>query len=149
LDGVGGRADRLAVGGDVPPELPDWLETIGQENVRTLSVMLLIDLLSMERDAARADEIAHDMAALGEDLLMAGAYEDTRSVTRALASRAASAGIGAAACRDALDKLGSSNALRETAAVLGDIDEDMLAVVGDIITTIGPASIESLKAVLA
>jgi HEAT repeat protein len=147
LDGVGGRADRLATG-DLPPELPAWMLSLGQENVRTLSVMLLVDLLTIERDADRAGEIAHDMAALAEDLLMSGAYDDARAVTRALADRAASTAIGHDACRQALDRLGESTAMRETALLLGDIDVQTLETLSGMVTTIGPSSIEALKSVL-
>ncbi len=147
LDGVGGRADRLATG-DLPPELPAWMLSLGQENVRTLSVMLLVDLLTIERDADRAGEIAHDMAALAEDLLMSGAYDDARAVSRALADRAASTAIGHDACRQALDRLGESTAMRDTALLLGDIDVQTLETLSGMVATIGPSSIEALKSVL-
>ena len=52
LDGVGGRAERLAAV-DLPPELDEWMETLGQSNVRTLSVTMLIDMLTLEREEAR------------------------------------------------------------------------------------------------
>ena len=147
LDSVGGRADQLAAG-DLPPELPEWMQSLGQENVRTLSVMLLIDLLTIEPDADRAGELAHDMAALAEDLLMSGAYDDARAITRALADRAASTGIGRDACRQALDRLGESTAMRETALLLGDIDVQTLETLSALVTTIGPSSVEALKSVL-
>jgi len=80
--------------------------------VRTLSVRMLIDLLTIETEAGRAEDIARDMEALAEDLLMAGAYADTQTVTAALAERAASrSGIGRDACRLALDTLGESLAM--------------------------------------
>jgi HEAT repeat protein len=149
LDGVGGRAERIATG-DLPPELPEWMDSLGQDSVRTLSVILLIDLLTIERDAARAADIADDMEALAEDLLMSGAYDDARAVTKALADRAGEAGaIGSDACREALDRLGESNAMRETAALLGDIDETGWEAVRAVVTTIGPSSIEALKPVVA
>jgi HEAT repeat protein len=147
LDGVGGRADRLAAG-EIPPELAEMVDTLGQENVRSLSVMLLIDLLTIETEAARAEEIAHDMAALAEDLLMSGAYADARAVTDALGARAASTKIGRDACRLALDRLGESIAMRETALLLGDLDAPELATASAIVSTIGPASIEGLKPLL-
>lgn len=147
LDGVGARADRLAAG-EISPELAEMVETLGQDNVRSLSVMLLIDLLTIETEAPRAEEIAHDMAALAEDLLMSGAYADARAVTGALGARAASTKIGRDACRLALDRLGESIAMRETALLLGDLDAPQLATVGAIVSTIGPASIEALKPLL-
>ena len=67
------------------------------------------------------------MAALAEDLLMSGAYDDALTVTRALQTRAATPqAIGRDACRQALDQLGESLAMRETAALIGDVDEDEL-----------------------
>jgi HEAT repeat protein len=149
LDNVGGRAERLAGGADLPPELAEWVDTLGQENVRSLSVMLLIDLLSIEHDAGRAAEIAHDMAALAEDLLLSGAYEDARVVTRALGERADAAGaIGHAACREALDRLGESVAMRETALLLGDVEPSELEKIQAIVKVVGPSSIEALKPML-
>ena len=147
LDGVGARADRLAAGEISAGARRDG-ETLGQDNVRSLSVMLLIDLLTIETEAPRAEEIAHDMAALAEDLLMSGAYADARAVTGALGARAASTKIGRDACRLALDRLGESIAMRETALLLGDLDAPQLATVGAIVSTIGPASIEALKPLL-
>jgi HEAT repeat protein len=144
LDGVGDRAERLA-GGDLPPELAAWVDTLGQDNVRSLSVMLLIDLLTIETEAERAEEIAHDMTALAEDLLLSGAYEDARVVTRALGDRAGSSAIGRDACRLALDRLGESIAMRETALLLGDLDAPELTTIATVVAIIGPASIEALK----
>src|SRR4029077_9891338 len=101
LDGVGGRAERLAAL-DRPPELGEWLLSLGQENVRTLSVTLLIDLLTIERDEARAATIADDMGALAEDLLLAGAYADAKTVIRELTMRGGQTrAIGRDACRRA------------------------------------------------
>ena len=122
LDGVGGRAERMAAA-DLPPELPAWMETLGQDSVRALSVTLLIDLLTLERDATRAAAIAEDMEALAEDLLMSGAYDDARTVTAALAARSrAPSALGRDACRQALDRLAESLAMLDTAALLGDVD---------------------------
>jgi hypothetical protein len=149
LDGVGNRAERMAVA-DLPPELPEWMESLGQESVRTLSVALLIDLLTIERDAARAADIATDMEALAEDLLMSGAYADARAVTKSLGDRATTTGaIGRDACRHALDRLGESLALLETAAVIGDVEDDAWEPIRGIIQSVGPAGIEALKPVAA
>ena len=148
LDGMGGRAERLAAT-DLPPELNAWMDTLGQENVRTLSVTLLIDLLSLEEDNARASDIAHDMEALAEDLLMSGAYADATVVTSALAERAARAGaVGREGCRLAIDQLGESLAMRETASLIGDVDEQAWQSIRELIARVGPSSIEALKSLL-
>ena len=149
LDGVGGRAERMA-SIDLPEELSEWMDSLGQQSVRTLSVLMLIDLLTIETDADRAGGIAQDMEALAEDLLMAGAYDDTQAVTQALADRAGSAaGIGRDACRLALDTLGESLAMLETAAVLGEVDDSGWEAIRAVMQIIGPPGIEALKPVVA
>lgn len=151
LDNVGGRAERMAAG-DLPPELPDWMATLGQASVRSLSVLLLIDLLALERDPERAASIASDMAALAEDLVLSGAYADARSVVRALAERAqatSGSGGGRDACRAALDRFGESTAMREAAQLIGDLDEPDWQVLRDVMETTGPSTIEVLKPIVA
>jgi len=148
LDGVGGRAERMAAA-DLPPEHEEWLASLGQANVRSLSVRMLIDLLTIEQDATRASQIAEDMEALGEDLLMSGAYDDALTVTQALSKRAATpGGMGRDACRHALDRLGESLAMRETGALIGDVEEADWEAIKSVVTAIGPPSIEALKAVV-
>lgn len=147
LDGVGGRAEKMAVV-DLPPELPDWMESLGQASVRKLSVTMLIDLLTIERDATRAGEIADDMVALSEDLLMSGSYDDAKAVTGALAARAGSKAVGRDAARRALDQLGESLAMRETAGLLGDIEDAGWTTVAEIFRTVGASTVEALKPVI-
>ena len=149
LDGVGGRAERMSAV-DLPPELPEWMESLGQSSVRGLSVQMLIDLFTLEREPKRADEMAADMSALAEDLLMSGAYDDTLTVTLALKRRAsAPKAIGRDACRLALDQLGESLAMRESVALIGDVDEENWAAMKAVIASIGVSSVEALKSVIA
>ena len=147
LDGVGGRAETMAIV-DLPPELPDWMDSLGQANVRKLSVIMLIDLLTIERDPVRASQIADDMVALSEDLLMSGAYDDAKAVIGALAARAGSRDVGRDAARGALDQLGESLALRETAALLGDVDEAGWRDIADVFRLVGVSTVEALKPVI-
>jgi len=149
LDGVGGRAERMSVV-DLPADLPEWIESLGQASVRALSVTLLIDLFTLEQDPDRGAEIAADLEALAEDLLMSGSYEDALTVTRALQVRGKTAGsIGQDASRLALDRLGESLAMRETVALIGDVDDAGWAVIKAVIEAIGVASVEALKAAVS
>ena len=149
LDGVSGRAERLATG-DLPPELPEWLESLGQASVRALSVTMLIDLFTLEQDPARAAEMAPDLAALAEDLLMSGAYDDAVIVMRALQTRAATPqSIAREASRYALDQLGESLAMREAVALAGDLDDDSWNTIKALVETVGVFSVEALKPVVA
>ena len=149
LDGVGGRAERMSAV-DLPPDLPEWMESLGQASVRVLSVTMLIDLFNLEQDPERAQEMAPDMSALAEDLLMSGSYDDALTVTRAMRARAATPkAIGREACRHALDQLGESLAMRESAALIGDVDDTGWQALKEVITTVGAASVEALKPIVA
>jgi HEAT repeat protein len=150
LDGVGARAETMAAM-ELPPELPDWIESLGQESVRQLSAQMLIDLFALETSASRAGEIANDMEALAEDLLMSGAYDGALRVVKEMARRAATKGaaIGQDASRQALDRLGDSLALRETVALIGDVDDEGWKAMRGVIAAIGVASVDALKPVVA
>src|SRR5437868_7720371 len=56
LEGAVGRSEMFAAR-DLPPELPEWVESLQQDNVRSLSVLLITDLLRIETTEARATEI--------------------------------------------------------------------------------------------
>ena len=149
LDGVGSRAERMAAV-PLPPELSEWMDSLGQNNVRALSVRMLIDLFTIEPEAARAAQIAADMEALTEDLLMSGAYVDALTVLRALQQRAATPkSLGQDASRQALDRLGESLAMRETVALVGDVDDAAWDEIRAVIDAIGVSTIEALKPVIA
>src|SRR5262249_57875327 len=101
---------------DVPPDLLELIDTLGQDNVRRLSATLLIDLLTLERNPARAPELARDVAALAEDLLLAGDYESALAVATALQTRAADpAAITSQASRAGLHRMGATAAVHQNA----------------------------------
>jgi HEAT repeat protein len=144
LDQVGARAEQMA--SDVPQELVEMLDTLGQDNVRRLSVRLLIDLLKLERDPVRAPEVANDVAALAEDLFLAGDYESVLAVVTALQEQAAdSTAIASAGSRIALDGIVNTVPFVETAELIGDMEDAEAACFTDICARIGPAATDALK----
>jgi hypothetical protein len=144
LDGAGGRSEEAARK-DVPEEMPEWLESLGQQNVRKLSVLLVTDLLKLERDQARAGEIANDLTALAEDLLMSGDYRDARDVAAALDEAAGNRTfVARAACREALTSLGDSLAMHETVAMLSDVEKDHLPFFAETCLLSGPPVVGTL-----
>jgi hypothetical protein len=144
LDQIGVRADAMA--GDIPEELVALVETLGQDNVRRLSVTLLVDLLKLEKNAERAPELARDVAALGEDLLLAGDYPSALVVTRALAEQVRSPGaVASAGSRVALDALVGTSAFHETVELLGEMTPEDAACFADICAAAGPAATDALR----
>lgn len=144
LDQVGARAERMAA--DVPPELAALVETLGQDNVRRLSVRLLIDLLKLERDPQRAPELANDVAALAEDLLLAGDYDSALAVVAALQEEAAQAtAVTSESSRVALDGIAGTLAFREAAGLLDEMSAAEAAQFAAICSRIGPAAADALR----
>lgn len=138
LDMAGERAARMA-GAEAPPEWNAWMESLGEESVRTLSALLLVDLLKLETDPAAMEALAADLGALAEDLLMAGDFSNAAIVVNALHER------GGDACRKALDTIGASTALADAGLLLADLDAAALAHLTQIANAIGPPSVEGLR----
>jgi hypothetical protein len=144
LDGAAARGDHVAIK-DLPEEMPEWAGSLGQQNVRKLSVVLIIDLLKLESDGARAAEIAEDMTALAEDLLMAGDYVDARDVANALNEAANNTKfVSPGACREALSHLATSAAMHEAVAMIGDMDSEPLGIFTEICRLVGMPVVDVL-----
>jgi hypothetical protein len=149
LAGAGERSEMLAYR-EVPPEWAEWVDTLKQDNVRKLSVLLITDLLRIEDNAERAAEIANDMVPLAEDLLLSGAFDDVVVVAKALRDCAdGDQAIAPAACRAALTTIAESAAMLEAAALLADLDDASYGVFTEACATIGPAVVKSLLPLLA
>jgi len=130
----------------VPEDLVELVETLGQDNVRRLSVRLVIDLLRLERDPQRAPELARDVAALAEDLFLAGDYESALTVVKALQEHAGDAkSIAKEGSRLALDGLVNTVAFVETTELLGEMSDAEAARFTDICATIGAAATDALR----
>jgi HEAT repeat protein len=147
LDTVGARAETMAAT-DLPEELVGLIDTLGQDNVRRLSVILLIDLLTLERDPQRAPDLARDVAALCEDLLMAGDYASAVLVTRALAEQTSPGAVAGTGSRIALDSLVETPAFREAVEMFGDMTPEEARLFADICSAIGPPSTDALRVLL-
>lgn len=148
LDQAGARAATMAA--DVPDDLAALVDTLGQDNVRRLSVTLLVDLLTLERDTARAPELARDVAALGEDLLLAGDYASALTVTTALSEQAATPGaVTQSGSRAALDGLVETVAFHETVDLLADMTAQDAQLFAGICAAIGPAATDALRDLVA
>ena len=130
---------------DLPPETGEWVATLGQENVRRLSVTLLIDLLNLERDPKRAPQLADDVASLAEDLLMGGEYALALEVVEALAARVADrAAVTSTPSRVALDHLAASVATREAAELIEQMSDEEAGTFAEICGAIGSAAVTAL-----
>jgi HEAT repeat protein len=148
LAGAGERGDMLAIR-DLPPEWAEWVDTLKQDNVRSLSVLLITDLLRIEENADRATDIANDMVALAEDLLLSGAFDDVLVVAKALRDGAVrQTAIAPAACRASMTAIGESGAMHEATALLEELDEPSARLFAECCATLGPAAVKGLSPAL-
>ncbi len=148
LEGVGGRAEMTSARG-LPPEMDEWMATLGQDNVRQLSVMLVCDLLRNETNPTLAAQIAGDLAGLAEDLLLSGDFAATVTVARELQSATGRPEPPvAAAARSALHGLGESPALVEAASLLGELDDAGCGPFREICRAIGANAVTALRRLL-
>lgn len=144
MDQAASRAADLAKRG-LPPELDEWLATLGGNSVRRLSGQLLIDLLRNETVAGRMTDTAKDMGAFVEELLLAGAYgECVPVIEELLAAITRKPAIAPDACRGAIDGVGVSSALLEAASTLGEQAADEFASFEKLIRAIGPSAVPAL-----
>lgn len=143
LDGVGDRAEMLARRG-LPPELSEWIESLRPDNVRSLSVRLISDLLRIEDDAERAAEVIRDMGALLEDLFLAGDFPNAVLLLRDI-RQASERPLTATAARSTLTAVGTSAALRDTAALLADLDAAGVSLFTECCELMGPTAIDALS----
>jgi hypothetical protein len=132
---VSSRGAVSRIGDDVA----ELLRTLEQDNIRRLSVTLLIDLLAFEVDRSRAAELVSEATVLGEDLLLAGDYDGAREVIRALARHAADPRSAAyEAARVALDGLATTVAFPEAAEWASGTERREAAVFAGLSRRIGP-----------
>jgi HEAT repeat protein len=144
MDEAAARAAELAARG-LPPEIDEWLETLGSESVRRLSGQLLIDLLRNETVPGRMTDTARDMGAFVEELLLAGAFAECQPVVDELiAATTRQPAIAPDACRQAVDAIGASTAFAETASSLADQSPEEFAVFEQLARTIGAATVPAL-----
>ncbi len=146
MDQATSRAAELAARG-LPPELDEWLETLGHDSVRRLSGQLLIDLLRNETVPGRQAETARDMAAFVEELLLAGVYGECVPVIQELvAATTRVPAIAPDACRKAVETVGASAALAEAAGTLGDQSAEEYTAFAKLIKVLGPSTVAAVIA---
>jgi len=144
MDQAGSRAADLAARG-LPPEIDEWLETLGGDSVRRLSGQLLIDLLRNETVPGRMSETAKDMGAFVEELLMAGAYGECLPVVEELLAVVdRKPAIAPDACRRAVDTVGASGSFAEAALDMADIAAGEFAAFEKLVKLLGPSTVPGL-----
>jgi HEAT repeat protein len=144
MDRATDRAAEMAAR-DLPPERDEWVATLGHEAVREISGQLLIDLLNLETIEARAGEIARDMSAFAQDLMMSGAYVEAKRIVEALRSAATTnKTVAADACLSAIANIGQATGMSEAVHVLGELNATDASAIAQLCVAIGPTAVPAL-----
>jgi len=144
MEAAAARAADMAARG-LPPEMPEWLATLGHESVRKLSGQLLIDLLRNETSKTRLADTARDMAAFVEELLLAGVYGECLPVIEELTAAAArKPALAPEACRGAIEGVAQSSEFGEAVAAVADQAPEEFAAFTRLTVALGPATVGSL-----
>lgn len=148
LEQAEARSNRVRL--DAPAKLDEWVRSVAPESIRTLSTTVLLDLFSLEHNAAAVLETAKDLAVVTDDLLTACDALEAARVVVALdqASRSADperASAGAAGLTDVQRCPG----LREIAQNVGELDDRHFDALGRVCEMLGPATVPLLVATLA
>jgi hypothetical protein len=139
------------VSDDPPPRIARWIDTVAPNAVRTLDLMLLLDLLRIEADPERWRTLTASVVALVEDLLLVGDFEAADQLVAALAREAAAseAARHGSAAREALDRLARGAALPHIVSHLATIDDAQLARAKSICLAVGEVLIQPLADAVA
>ncbi|MBI4476131.1 MAG: HEAT repeat domain-containing protein [Acidobacteria bacterium] len=147
LDQAPARAEAMA-DRERPVELGGWLDSVNEDSVRRLSVILLVDLLKLERHPGSAETLANDMVEVAEDLLAAGDFHNAAALARALATSAAARTPAQDAGRAALDRLVRSDATKGLLSLMADLDETQLLALREFCDAAGPLCTTFLRTAL-
>ena len=130
------------VADDPPARIAGWLTTVSDARVRSLDLQLLLDLLVVEDDPARWDEVVEIVLAQVEDLLLVGDLAATRRLVEALASVAAGTRNPGRqpAAKEAIQRLVDGRLMMSLATHLNHCGDEDLAEASALCAAVGPGA---------
>jgi hypothetical protein len=138
-----------AISDDPPERIATWVGTVGDEELRQLDLQLLVDLLSIERDASRWRDVADTVAAHADDLVRVGHFDDAWRLVDAIATEA-QAGIGRGpSAQEALLRFGHGAMMKHVGKHLRSANDEEFDRFKRLCHAIGPSLIVPLAEVLS
>lgn len=132
-----------------PAQMDLWIRTVSTDSVRSMSCLLLLDLLGLEEQPDKMVELADDLAAMVGDLLMSADTAEAERATVGLGKMAAGPSPPhRTAASGALTAIAGSASLREMAATLADFDDAQLAWFNRFCHQLGTPVLQTLMAAM-
>jgi hypothetical protein len=131
---------------DPPDRVAEWLATVSEVSLRRLDLRLLLDLLTIETDPNRWQEVIDPVVYHIEDLLLVGDFDAALQLVEALVREAGPEGNpqrqpSAAA---AIQRLANGQMMRNQAVDFKSMDDQAFETMKKICYTIGPVIIPPL-----
>ena len=144
-------ADVERVSDDPPERVAAWLASITDAEIRSLDLLLLLDLLHIEDDPQRWRAVVEPVVAHVDDLVLLGDFEAAVPLVQALAAEADPSGTPArrATATSALERLAGGHLMDHMVGHLRTIDDAVFEHVKVLCQALGAAVIRPLAEALA
>ena len=152
LSGARTQAIQVEQVNDDPPErFATWLSTISTSALRVLDVTLLLDLLRIEEDDERRDELMPQVVSLIEDLLLVGDFEAAAKLLAVLVQEAGSDGPKARrqSAIVAIDMVAAGSMLRYVVTHLATIDVEQFECLKGMCVSLGEVMVRPIAEALS
>jgi len=136
---------------DPPDRVSSWLSTVSEVSLRALDLRLLLDLLVIETDPVRWQDVTDPVVFHIEDLLLVGDFEAALQLVQVLVREAGPDGDRAhrPAATAAIERLSQGRMLRDQMLDFRTIDDQSFELVKRICYAIGPLLIRPLAEALS
>ena len=131
---------------DPPDRVAAWLATVSEVSLRRLDLQLLLDLLTIETDPTRWQEVIDPVIYHVEDLLLVGDFDAALQLVEALVREAGPEGDPKrrAAASTAIERLAHGQMMRNQAVDFRTMDDQAFECMKKICYAIGPLIIPPL-----
>jgi hypothetical protein len=148
----GARTQALEVervSDDPADRISSWVTTVAASEVRALDLRLLLDLLTIESDPERWQNVTVPVVSHVEDLLLVGDFDGAAQLLEILATEASGDGARKTAAAAALTRLGEGMMMTHIVAHLRSVDDTTAERLQKLCHTVGPSIVKGLAEALA
>jgi HEAT repeat protein len=150
LSGARTQAVEVERVSDDPPErIGGWVSSVGPAEVRTLDLQLLVDLLKIEGDPVRWQQVTGPVVSHIEDCLLVGDFDAAVQLTGILAEEAKNEGPRRAAATAAIQRLVDGTMMAQVVSHLRSVDDTAAEKLNALLHLAGPSVLKALAEALA
>ncbi len=136
------------VSDDPPERIGGWVSSVGPIEVRALDLLLLLDLLTIESDPDRWQQVTTPVVGHIEDCLLIGDFDAALRLTAILADEAKQDGPRKAAATGALTRLVDGTMMNQVVSHLRSVDDESAEKLNALLHLAGPSVLKALAEAL-